>query len=712
MDDTIPLENYGYKAPAAPAAQQDTIPLEKYGYKAPASTNIGDQIDENRNTIASKANAIYQATLQGVQDIGSSIQKAITPYTYGALKHLNPITKKLGFEARSPESVQPDYEQGVREFESNPDVKAHPYYSMAGRIIGNMAATAPLSMIPGGAAKSLAGAGAEAASTLPAVAGLFTSPVTRGAVGVLSNAAMGGVQAGITNNVGADPSSGFDPAQAKTGAIVGGVLGAVQPIVGGAIKGLAKDAAYVAKLRSWGYNGPVFSTDIPENQGMWTKTREWLTNKVLGNVPIVNKTPGIGVLSARNSQLAHVASAQQGQEEAIKKIVTSLADKYPNGSYETYKHALKISRGAVKKEIGAVSTEFKEELLKNNKIFHDLSPETTLDIETLLSGPAKISADLKPRLQAALKDGRISTEEMFGRAKEMGLKERIWKEAERLAGGVEGRTNTINYDASNDLKKLYGAVKNDIVEGIKDTPAEAAFHKFNAKVSGLHKAWDPENTSAIAKEALGFNQAQKDLYSAWNKLTGKNVDPKAIKKYGKLIGQEGRDALELGAMQNMFTASLDQTGKFNVTKFLHLAKQQNSRTASLSPETMKKIQHAQEALEGLQWMADKAAKGTDSKFGGEAAVAALGATGAAAYVEPMVAAVMAVPAALSAAVAHAPVRNALKILNNVMSLGKTDNGITNWALTRANKALTQAGVAYSVHDDGTVHFDKTNDNKE
>ncbi len=696
MTQNVTLENgevHSFPDSATPEQIQSALAPPK------TSNSIGDQIDQNKDSLASKAMAVVRGTAQGINTIGSTIQKAVTPYTYKALSTLDPLLNKIGLEARNPQTVQSDFEKETSQYKSDSDVKAHPNYAMGGEFAGNMAWQAPLIAATGGA--GLARTSMSDAAPL----------LGRAAATVADNTALGAATAGLMNHPGEQANQVFDPEQAKTGALFGAALSPLAALGSVYSKGAQVYQNYAESLASKGYKGPVFSTDVPNQGGfsqIWSNVKQSIVNNVASKIPILSDIPGIGVNSARKAQLA-------GASDSVSQLVSGLADKYPNGGLQTFKNAVNNSKQLADNTISDAANKFRTTLLDNNITSHELYNSTPL-MEDLLNSGANISKSLKQRLNDVVNTSSVSTNELLGTADQMGLKNQVWNEAQRLG---KNKADTISFDASNDLKTLYHTLNQDIEQSVQNVPqALESFHNFNTITSNLKELWDPKKAPLIAKAAADVNSSKNAMKSAFDAMQGDSIDPAKYNQYAYMIGQQGRSAVRSQLLTDAFNSSVNNKGNFDITNFL---KKVSLDPGSPRTQIMKPVQ---DALEGAQYIAQQANKGLEGQKSpitmGQLATAtpiAAGAVATAMSNPGIVGAVTAAPLALGAITAHPPLKNALMMINQLVgkvgieNLGPDKMGLATYMMKKASDNLTKAGVIIKTMDDGSIHFDHQEDKK-
>lgn len=197
--------------------KQDIIDLSQY-QEAPKESLVS----KIANWGASNARAAVQGGQLGVMDFGSTLQKAVSPYTQGFANAVSPTINKglnaagipLQVSAMTPQTAQSDYDRNVVDTQNNPDVQAHPISSIAGRLSGNLAMQAPLisAMGPGAAALPEGGA----------------------LMGSLSGLTM--------NQPGSSPNQVVHPANALVGGVVGAAGSLVQKGVGNYLSNISQQS--------------------------------------------------------------------------------------------------------------------------------------------------------------------------------------------------------------------------------------------------------------------------------------------------------------------------------------------------------------------------------------------------------------------------------------------------------------------------------------
>lgn len=180
------------------------------------------------NYLLSANNALVEGGVQGVMDYGSTLQKAVTPFTY-------PIASRLpliGQYARSPQDAQAEYEQDTAKYSNNLDVQAHPFVASGGRLAGNMAMTAP-------------------------AMGLFAPEAGAGLGTYLaSGAAQGGMQGMLMNQPG-QGTSPFNLANGITGMVAGAILSPIQKAVSSSIASAKKPVQNVVQQAMSNSTDPI-----------------------------------------------------------------------------------------------------------------------------------------------------------------------------------------------------------------------------------------------------------------------------------------------------------------------------------------------------------------------------------------------------------------------------------------------------------------------
>jgi hypothetical protein len=157
---------------------------------SPASPDVGapdrDKLWESLQKMAASPKQKEQPST----DIGSSLweglKQGVTETGQGVAQLAARMPTMLpGAEAgrqRMQQNIDQSAQQGQQRFAQNPAVQAHPNFAEAGRIGGNMAATAPLAAVPGGAMGAM-GRG------LPSAAGLIARGAGAGAAGAATQPA-------------------------------------------------------------------------------------------------------------------------------------------------------------------------------------------------------------------------------------------------------------------------------------------------------------------------------------------------------------------------------------------------------------------------------------------------------------------------------------------------------------------------------------------
>lgn len=637
----------------------NVLNLDDYERK-PANISSNSTPAEQYNALAdsnaSKARAVLRGAVSGTMALSTFFQKAFAPVKAAVL---NPIAKHFGYEVSTSADIQKDFDENYAGAKANPDVQAHPNYFSGGEMGANTYGTAPAYLAGGG---------------------------------VVKNAISGVVQGAMSTEPGQD--SLFNEAGAK----VGGALGAVGGLFSGAAQKAGAYTKQVNALADIGYNGPVFSTDVKASQGMWNSLKQGVVNYIAGNIPGIKDIPWVGVGADRKAQL-------DGVQSALGTMIEQLKNKYPNGNLNTFTAEIKEKRAEALRTINIAGNEVKDGIVSDGIKTLNVN-DTIPTIKNLLDEPnySSIDKSLKKNLTNVLQNGELTPNEYFGYKPDNGrfvpgLKQQLHAEQQRLAANTKSDPNAFN--ASNALGDIITTLKSNVDNNLTNPDTLEKLHNFNTVAAGIYHAWDPKTIPNVASAAMTLNETDKSLQTAFNKLSSistKTTDPAVTSKYLNLTGEKTSQITKDQFLTNAFENSYED-GKFDISKLLDITAPRPGTQAELLVDPQVRTN-----LENLKWMSDQATKGLQSSTAGTATTAgAAGALGL--YTHPVIAtAIAAAPTVLGILTAHPPVYRALRALDNMEILGKSN--LASYLVNNASKALTSAGVSYNTLPDGSLNFYK------
>lgn len=581
-------------------------------------------------------------------------------------------------------ALQTSFDANTKQYNEDVDTKAHPLASGVGNFAGQATALAPLIALGTAGVPELFG-GALAESGAPLVAQAVARAM--GTVGI--NASSAALQGGLATNPGQNPNQIFNTDNARQAGMLGMALSPIQGLIGNK----ADEATnYEAFKNSLPKGTTVFSTDVPQNQGLWNSIKQGITNNVLSKIPYLSDIPGIGVNAARASQ-------QQDIANGISNYVSGLAQKYPDGTMQTFSNAIKNSQQLANNTIATTSNTFRQ-ILKATGTDSHMMTETgpmAADLKQVIP-EGTFSKNFLPVLDQL--QGKVPTSALLGTAQSSGIKQQVWAEAQRL--GAMGRNNTAASDASNGLIDIYHSINNDIYSGLNhNQQAQEAFHTFNATTKAVSDLWNVKNSPEIAKAADSLNNNYKGMNTFYNQMVRGSIPQQQLDKYTGMMGQPGIDAIQAQQIQNIFNKNM-QDNKLNIGGFF---KDLNNTSPGSVNQTIR--QPTRDALQGLQYLASKNQAAMGQGLDPATKVAAGGLAAGAGYLNaPATAATLATGTALGAMIAHPPLMNLLRTLNNFPGMKP---GMSQYIMKKANDQLIKAGVILKTMNDGSISVEHQKD---
>lgn len=567
-----------------------------------------------------------QASFTGLLSIGTTLAKAaVKPYSKENARAIQDYYEKQHMKMSENIQNNPDQALGL----------------LAANFVG---AAAPTALVPGGLAL-------KAASTVGKLI-----PAT-GLVGRIGGAVAGGAVEGagygaMMTQVGQGEDV-LNTSGAKTGAMLGGLLGPAQQAVGAYTKGASnyEDALQsVNKAGEW--KGPLFNRDV---LGGW---RQKAGNKILDQLPL-----GTG-------------GAREAQVENLKPFLQDWITNMTNlKSPQQIMHAINKSKIDIEDIENQGWSNFSV-VMGNVKI-----PTTN----TQTAAKALQDASISKKFQSVVDP--LSVTKTLNISELQSLKSRAWKFKEQIT-----KTANPDTDAADAAWDLYRAIDTDIRNAASATKEGLeAFESANLITTAKHEIFNPKTQGELVKALKDKDGMEQGLRNFVNWITKPSDSKTSITERGMqqtmgLLGKDVNDKLASMGFQKVLDDSITVgTNRVDVTKFLTGIKEIQSNAA-----TNLLYQPHLDALEGLTKYVMNPQVISQSQRSNTALGAvgtAVGASIAAGQSSLAVGIVASVPA-LSYISAHSPVKNALITLNKTANNPK----MSQYLIDIVNKQMIKAGI--------------------
>lgn len=654
------------------------IVVPESAYADNRTPGVGDRLADNIQTIHNGTDATMNGIQRGIMDYAATVAK-------GTSKALNLDT--------TPQQLQDQYDKD--EVKYNYQSSEHPILSTLGRLTGNV-----ISSIPATVAGSALGLGAVGSLGAKAVeelgGGAFVSGAARLAGDVVGNAINGGIQGSLMTQAG----QGADVINQKGmqyGSLFGGTVGTLgQKAIGAYANNLQNYTSYSKDLVDAGYpkSAPVFSTDVPGNQGIYNSIKEGAVNGAINRIPVINMVPGIGTQSARNAQIS-------GLQTALKSMANQYTTAMPEATQQQFKNAILAAKATSDQSISDTSNAFRQLLNQNGITSHNMDTSLPLAQDIL----NKYSHILPDNTLETLKsfNNTATTNDLLGTASQAGLRQRTWAAYQDLAD-IDRSADPTAFNAANKLHDLYHAISADINNSVQgNNKAVEAFNHFNTTTTAQYAIWNKANNPELVKAFQNINNNASGMMTFYNKLVSGKMAISDQAKYATILGDQGMDAVQQGALQKAFQSSkvIDpisgtDTGDLNIGKFLSTI---NNTNPNLIPSDIKSH------LNAIQWMANKVAQGTNMASDGTN-LALGGAVGGALAVSNVARVLAASGAALGAITAHPPIKNTLMAIDKLTQSITGDTPMSTYLLNAAQKNFSRVGISLIHNADGSIKLDR------